>query len=135
MKSCLSCTSFLFLLPHGAFEFILLKISLTKDNKWYIMPLVKKAKLIKHVKVKEDTGNIIEAKMWQVMLSTDKPHGYKYSLAYIVKGKRVIGYDNSEEKGDHRHYLKEVEPYKFKDLRTLSEDFYKDIERFKEGKL
>ena len=31
----------------------------------------------------------------------DKPHGYRYSLAYIVDGERVIGYDNGEGKGDH----------------------------------
>ena len=50
--------------------------------------------LIRQVKVIEDNGNIIEVKMWQVTPSTDKPHGYKYSLVYIVKNKRVIGYDN-----------------------------------------
>ena len=107
---------------------------MTSDNKWHIIPLVKKARLIKHVKVREDNGNTIEVKMWQVAASPDKPHGYKYSLAYIVKGKRVIGYDNAEVKGDHRHYRDKVEPYRFKDLRTLTEDFYKDIERYKEKK-
>ena len=96
---------------------------------------MKKAKLVKHVKVREESGNIIEAKMWQVMPSADKPHGYKYSLAYIVNGKRVIGYDNGEGKGDHRHCGKKVEPYQFKDLRTLTKDFYKDIEKYKEKKL
>ena len=101
----------------------------------HIIPLVEKTKLIKHVKVREDTGNIIELKMWQVMPSPDKPHGYKYSLAYIANGKRVIGYDNAEGKGDHRHYGEKIEPYKFKDLRNLTEDFYNDIERYKEGKL
>ena len=52
-----------------------------------------------------------------------------------VKGKRVIGYDNAEGQGDHRHYRDEIEPYTFKDLNTLAEDFYEDMERFKEGKL
>ena len=42
------------------------------------MPLVKKAKLVKHVKVREDSGNIMEVKMWEVIPSPDKPHGYKY---------------------------------------------------------
>ena len=32
--------------------------------------------------------------MWRVN-PFDKPHGYKYSLVYIVKGERVIGYDNA----------------------------------------
>lgn len=94
------------------------------------MPLVK-SKLVRHVKVKEDDGSIIEVKMWQVTSSHDKPHGFKYSLAYIINGKRVIGYDNSEGKGDHRHYGDRVEAYHFKDLRSLAEDFYNDIKRYK----
>ena len=64
-----------------------------------------KGELIKHDKVKKDDGSIVEVKMWQVPPSPDKLHGYKYSLVYIVDGKRVIGYDNAEGKGDHRHYL------------------------------
>lgn len=98
------------------------------------MPIMK-SKLIRHIKIKEDNGNIIEVKMWQVKSSMDKPHGYKYSLVYIVKGKRVIGYDNSEVKADHRHYLGKTESYAFKNLRNLIEDFYQDIEKYKEGLL
>lgn len=90
-----------------------------------------KGKLVKHIKVREDTGNIIEVKMWRVNPSLDKPHGYKYSLVYIVEGKRVIGYDNAEGKGDHRHYGDKVEGYAFKGLKKLADDFYKDIERYK----
>lgn len=92
-----------------------------------------KSKLIKHLKVVEDTGNIVEVKLWQVKPTFDKPHGYKYSLVYIVKGTRVIGYDNAEGKGDHRHYKCRTETYLFSDLRTLVNDFYRDVEQFKEG--
>lgn len=94
-----------------------------------------KARLVRHTKVIEDNGNIVEVKMWQVTPTADKPHGYKYSLAYIVKGRRVIGYDNSEAKGDHRHYREQEEPYRFKNIRTLAKDFFRDIVRFKEGQL
>ena len=94
-----------------------------------------KGKLVRHLKVREDTGNTIEVKLWRVNPSFDKPHGYKYSLVYIVKGKRVIGYDNSEGKGDHRHYKDSEEVYHFKGLRKLTDDFYKDIERYKRGEL
>jgi len=98
------------------------------------MPSVR-VKRIRHNKFRDDNGNIIEVKMWQVTPSTEKPHGYKYSLVYIVKGKRVIGYDNAEGKGDHRHYMDNIKQYQFKDLRSLSKDFYRDIEKYKEGKL
>lgn len=90
---------------------------------------------IKHIKVVEDTGNIIEVKLWQVESAVDKPHGYKYSLVYVVRGKRVISYDNAEGKGDHRHYESRTETYHFTDLRSLVNDFYSDIEKFKKGNL
>jgi len=33
-------------------------------------------------------------KTWKVPVSQNRPYGYKYSLVYIVNGKRIIGYDN-----------------------------------------
>ena len=63
-----------------------------------------KARLIIHNKVYDANGHIVEVKMWQVDPAADKPHGYKYALAYIVNEARVIGSDNGEGKGDHRHY-------------------------------
>ena len=65
----------------------------------------------------------------------DKPHGYKYSLVYIVQDIRVIGYDNAEGKGDHRHIRRTVKPYKFIDIWKLIQDFYRDIEKFQRGEL
>lgn len=55
--------------------------------------------------------------------------------AYIVQGRRVIGYDNAEGKGDHRHYGDRIEPYRFEGLEKLAEDFYSDVQRYKEGRL
>ena len=74
------------------------------------MPKVKAA-LARHEKITDALGNTIEIKVWQVTVSKDKPHGYKYSLVYIVEDERIIGYDNAEEKGDHRHYQNKTEPY------------------------
>ncbi|GFP18655.1 hypothetical protein HKBW3S03_00160 [Candidatus Hakubella thermalkaliphila] len=73
--------------------------------------------------------------MWRVDPSSDKFHGYKYSLVYIVGGERVIGYDNGEGRGDHRHYSNRMEPYKFRGLKKLTEDFYRDVERYREESL
>jgi hypothetical protein len=91
-----------------------------------------KAKLIRHDKVYNKDGNIIEVKIWEVQTTPNKPHGYKYSLVYIVKGKRAIGYDNAEDKGDHVHYGDRTEPYRFESLERLINDFYIDIQRHKE---
>ena len=89
-----------------------------------------------HVKLEDAENDTIEIKIWQLPEPTeDKLHGYKYSLVYIVDGERIIGYDNAEGKGDHRH-CKEIEkPYRFKDIDRLLQDFYKDIELYKGGKL
>ena len=95
-----------------------------------------RAELIRHIKVIDELDNTIEVKMWQLPEQTkDRPHGYKYSLVYIVDGKRIIGYDNAERKGDHRHIKNMTEPYNFVSLDKTAADFYKDIERYKRGEL
>lgn len=44
--------------------------------------------------------------MWQLPRpSTDKPHGYKYSLIYVVEDTRLIGYDNVEIVHENRKYM------------------------------
>lgn len=94
------------------------------------MPSVR-ASRIRHTKFREDNGNITEIKLWEVPVSKDKPHGYKYSFGYIINGRRIIGYDNAEGKGDHRHYGDKEEVYIFKGIDKLFEDFYNDIRRVK----
>lgn len=89
------------------------------------------SELILHDKVKEEDGGIIEVKVWSVPVTIDRPHGYKYSLVYVKDGRRIAGYDNHEGKGDHRHYSDKEEPYKFKSIDQLFEDFMRDVRRFK----
>ena len=49
-------------------------------------------------------GAIVEMKIWGVPPSKRMPDGFKYSLAYIgPDGGRLLGYDNAEGKGHHRH--------------------------------
>ena len=90
--------------------------------------------LLRHEKVTDEQGNTVEIKLWKIPPTPDKPKGYKYSLAYVVDGKRVIGYDNSEQKGDHRHYESLEVPYAFSSLRQLAEDFMADVQRFKRSR-
>ena len=86
-----------------------------------------KAELLIHDRVKDRHGGIIEVKIWLVPKSADRPHSYKYSLVYIKHGKRILGYDNAEGKGDHRHYNDKEMPYKFTSVKKLFEDFYGDL--------
>ncbi len=79
-----------------------------------------------------ENGDIIEVKVWRVEKSGDKPHGFKYSLVFIREGKRQIGYDNAERKGDHRHYMGKEYQYVFRGIDGLIEDFFNDVRRFRD---
>ena len=84
------------------------------------------ARLIIHTKeVKED--EIVEIKVWQVSKTKNTPDGVKISVAYVHSGKRLVGYDNAEGKGYHRHVKDQEEPYPFSNVRTLLDDFKNDI--------
>lgn len=91
-----------------------------------------RGRLVLHEKVTDELEDTVEMKIWQVPVSEDKPHGYKYSLVYIVRGERVIGYDNAEGKGDHRHFKGKESPYPFRGLRRLVRDFEADVQSYKE---
>lgn len=91
-----------------------------------------KAQLIIHNKITDELGNTVEIKLWKVSKTKQTPNGIKYSLVYIVNGQRAIGYDNAEGKGDHRHYYDQELPYRFRNIRELTEDFYEDIRRDRE---
>jgi hypothetical protein len=88
--------------------------------------------LVFHEKITDELGSTVEMKIWQVPTSKDKPHGYKYSLVYIVGGERIIGYDNAEGKGDHRHFMEKESTYPFRSLRRLVRDFEADVQSYKE---
>ena len=89
--------------------------------------------LVLHEKTTDEQGNTIEMKIWKVPMSGHMPHGYKYSLVYIVNGERVIGYDNAEGKGDHRHIGGRESEYTFKSLWRLIRDFKKEVETYQEN--
>lgn len=93
-----------------------------------------KASLVYHTKDVDEDGDIIEIKIWVVPPAKDKPHGFKYSLAYIQNGTRVVGYDNGEGKGDHRHLEDRELAYKFHSIDGLFKDFERDITALKRGK-
>jgi hypothetical protein len=58
-------------------------------------------------------------------------HAFKYRAAYIVKGKRVIGFDNERGKGDHMHIAGREVPYTFTTPEQLAEDFIRAIEKYR----
>jgi len=94
-----------------------------------------KANLVYHEKRYFEDGSFQEIKIWQVPKSKEKPYGVKYSFAYIGNNERMVGYDNYEHKGDHKHYRNTVTLYEFQGLDKLWQDFNNDIEQFRGGKL
>jgi hypothetical protein len=56
-------------------------------------------------------------------------HGFKYRLAYVVREKCVVRYDNEVGKGDHRHFGGKESAYVFTTPEQLIGDFEKDIAR------
>ena len=76
----------------------------------------------------------------QVPLSLDRPHGLSYSLTlHDETGARLVGFDNAHaapaKKGrarrvtkDHRHRLRTIRPYEYRDAATLLADFWAEVE-------
>ncbi|MGL5137408.1 MAG: toxin-antitoxin system TumE family protein [Beijerinckiaceae bacterium] len=79
-------------------------------------------------------GAILEIVIWRVPLSVPPTiHGFKYRLFFGRKGLRIIGGDNERGKGDHRHVNGKEEPYLFKTVERLLEDFETEVVRERGG--
>jgi Family of unknown function (DUF6516) len=78
----------------------------------------------------------------RVPISEAKPHGLDYALSlHGPGGERLVGFDNAHgvraQAGpggrgrrvqDHRHRLKTVRPYDYRDAATLLADFWTDVD-------
>jgi hypothetical protein len=75
-------------------------------------------------------GFIIAVKMWRVPQPVrGSSHAFKYSLFFGRRGERLVGYDNEQGKGDHRHYGAREVPYVFVSIEQSMTDFGSDIEQ------
>ena len=79
-------------------------------------------------------GAIVEVGVWRVPRPVPpSAHDYKYRLAYVVGGVRVVGFDNERGKGDHMHVCGHERPYQFATLATLLDDFEAEVASVREG--
>jgi len=77
-------------------------------------------------------GEIVEWKAWEVPPSPTRPEGLKYSLVYAdASGRRILGYDNAEGKGHHRHVGDAETPFKFEGLEALLTRFLDEVSRLR----
>lgn len=77
-----------------------------------------------------------------VPISVEKPHGLDYSLTlHGPAGERLVGFDNAHAikaaagpggkrpfAHDHRHRLRMIRPYEYKDAATLLSDFWAEVD-------
>lgn len=72
-----------------------------------------------------------ELVLWRLPRPVDgSADGFKYRLAYVVRGECVLRYDNEVGKGDHRHVGRTESAYIFTTPEKLIADFQRDIERW-----
>lgn len=92
-----------------------------------------KAELLLNRKTEVVNGGLVELVIWKLpQATTDRPHGYKYRLAYVRDGICVLRYDNERGKGDHRYCRDVEEPYTFTDVDGLLADFLRDVRNWKD---
>jgi hypothetical protein len=73
----------------------------------------------------------VDLAIWQVSEPVPpSTHGFKYRLAYVVRGQCVLLYDNERGKGGHRHTEAAEEPYRFSTPEQLMADFAADVARW-----
>jgi hypothetical protein len=73
----------------------------------------------------------------RVPVSPGKPHGIDYSLTlHGPDGERLVGFDNAHsikgqkygEPQDHRHRLRTIKSYDYRDAATLLADFWNTVD-------
>lgn len=78
----------------------------------------------------------------RVAVSAERPHGLRYALTlHGANGERIVGFDNAHAittgsgpgarkaaAFDHKHRLRTIRPYEYKDAASLLEDFWKAVE-------
>ena len=90
----------------------------------------------------DEAGHWVKFIVVRTEVTPQRPHGLSYSLTlHASDGERLVGFDNAhpvrERRGpgtrrrresDHRHRLRSVGPYDYKDAATLLEDFWNEVD-------
>ena len=92
------------------------------------------AEVVFHEKIEQENGDVMEMRILRVPKDNAHPEGIRYALVYIHQNKRVIGYDNFEQKGHHKHFDNKEMPYQFEDIDKLICDFREDITKWRSKK-
>lgn len=72
----------------------------------------------------------MDIKVWRVPNPVrPSPHAYKYSLFYGRPGRRLVGFDNEQGKGDHMHVAGVERSYSFTTLGRLLADIFAEVRK------
>lgn len=91
----------------------------------------------------DEIGHWVKFVVRRANVTAERPHGLSYSLTlHAPDGARLVGFDNAHpargrrgpgtrkrEGSDHRHRLRTIRPYDYKDAATLLEDFWNEVDR------
>lgn len=87
-----------------------------------------KATLLHDYRTIYEDGAILKITVWLVPRPVPPcTHPFKYSLFYGFPGRRLVGYDNERNKGDHKHLADRECRYDFIDPNRLMADFLSDV--------
>jgi hypothetical protein len=87
--------------------------------------------------VDPEGGHWVRFVVTQVPAAPAKPHGLDYSLTlHGPNGERLVGFDNAHPVGrlkrgepqDHRHRIRTVKPYEYRDAAALLADFWTEVD-------
>ena len=92
----------------------------------------------------DDEGHWVKFIVLRTEATAERPHGLSYSLTlHVPDGDRLVGFDNAHpvthhrgrgtgrrRETDHRHRLRRIGPYDYKDAATLLEDFWAEVDAF-----
>ena len=87
--------------------------------------------------VDPEGGHWVRFVVTRVRATTENPHGLDYSLTLHGRsGERLVGFDNAHPVGkqkrgdpqDHRHRIRTVRAYEFRDAATLLADFWAEVD-------
>ncbi len=88
-----------------------------------------KAERIERKRHVTEKGNLIITGIWKIPRSKYYPEGIKYSFQFISNNKRILGYDNYNNEGHHKHMYHKKEKFDFTNMKYLKERFTKEVER------
>lgn len=87
--------------------------------------------------VDPEGGHRVRFVVTRVPVSQEKPHGLDYSLTlHGPDGERLVGFDNAHplarqefgEPQDHRHRLRTIMAYEYKEAASLLTDFWNTVD-------